>query len=255
MFEKGYKFTVSGALTAALCFFLPMVMVSCGNMASIRVSGWQMAAGMTIGEGYMERKIDGEPIYFIILIAAILLLGLAISFKKSMSLSKARDGVIVFITSVVPLLFLWAKMDDTNQYAMGYGLEMQYQIGFYGISLGFIIAAIGGIVNFRSVSGSGEVNTQTGANQATRSDNPNPLKPTVPNVPVNTNSPDNSVKKPDYYERGKQGGNLDGIPKNEADNAPWFSIDESFKTSAEMQDNCSPDVPSKPSTTENNWFN
>lgn len=152
MFQKGYKFSVSGALLIILCFFLPNVLVSCGSVRIAEISGWQLAAGTDIGSGNSAQHLDGETLLFLIPVGAILILGLAYLASKRGAISKGLDGIGVIIFSVIPVFIAWIKLNDMHQQTMSQGLQVVQvdpQYGFWGIVIGFALAIIGGVMNFR----------------------------------------------------------------------------------------------------------
>ena len=64
-----------GGGVAVLCFFLPWITVSCQGMPlSFSFSGWTLAVGTTIE----NQRIPGEPILFLVVLAAIALIPLSL---------------------------------------------------------------------------------------------------------------------------------------------------------------------------------
>lgn len=163
--STGYKISMPGALIAILLFFLPWVRVSLFEMG-IGINGWQFAAGVAIDDivGDLELsgfagilgldtsgRIPGEPIIFIILVAAILALFLFVfSFRRGMVMP-VPDGIGTIALGTISLLMLLIfcfNVKDLSSELSFMGISsVKIQFGLWGTILSYIAVIIGGILN------------------------------------------------------------------------------------------------------------
>lgn len=146
--SKGHKVGSSGAATAILCFFLPWIMASCGGQTTM-VSGWELAAGKTIGQGVFAQQIEGKPILFLVLLAAFGVLYLAYAAFKRGSLVPTMDGYGLIALGGLPLLILLIQFSGAKDQAAQQGIYLEYQVGLWGVVIGYIAAIVGGVLNLR----------------------------------------------------------------------------------------------------------
>ncbi len=146
--STGHKFSLSGGILVIICFFLPWVLVSCGG-ASVRLSGIQIAAGSSIGEGYYATKIPGRPVIFLVFLAALGALALGYMAWKRGALQTNLDGYGLIALGVIALLILLMEFSGEKDRANQMGTLYQYQIGIYGVVIGNILLIIGGVVNLK----------------------------------------------------------------------------------------------------------
>lgn len=145
--SKGHKVGSGGAAVAILCFFLPWVLVSCGDL-QVKMSGWQLAAGTTIGEGYFAQQIPGKPILFLVFLAGLGVLALAyLAYKRGML--TPIDGYGLIGLGALPLLILLAQFSGSKEQAARQGVYFEYQFGLWGVVVGYIAAIVGGVLNLK----------------------------------------------------------------------------------------------------------
>jgi len=146
--SKGHKVGSSGAALAILCFFLPWMMVSCGGQTT-EVNGWDLASGTVVGSGFAAQQIEGQPILFLVLLAAFGVLALAYFAFKRGSLTPVMDGYGLIALGAVPLLILFFQFSGVKDQAAQQGVYIEYQFGLWGIVIGYIAAIAGGVLNLR----------------------------------------------------------------------------------------------------------
>lgn len=146
--SKGHKVGSSGAALAILCFFMPWMLVSCGGQTA-KISGWQLAAGTTIGSGFSAQQMEGKPILFLALLAAFGVIYLAYSAYKLGSLTPTMDGYGLIALGVLPLLILFISFSGVKDQAAQQGVYVEFQFGLWGAVLGYIAAIAGGVLNLR----------------------------------------------------------------------------------------------------------
>lgn len=149
--SKGYKIGSSGAALAILCFFLPWVLVSCGPL-EVKMSGWQLAVGTTIGESDFAQRIPGKPVLFLVLLAGFGVLALAYLAYKRGTLTLI-DGYGPIGLGVLPLVILLVQFSGSKEQAAQQGLYFEYQFGFWGVVVGYIAVIVGGIFNLKELTG------------------------------------------------------------------------------------------------------
>lgn len=138
-----------GAGVALLCFFLPWITVSCQGMPlSFSFSGWTLAVGTTIE----NQRVPGEPILFVVLLAAILLIPLSL-VARGKTRNEVRNSLVLRgLTSAVPVVLLLYKAGQWNnqvQRQAGGLVRLDYQPWFFLTILAFIAAGIGGFLELR----------------------------------------------------------------------------------------------------------
>ena len=141
--SKGHKVGSSGAALAILCFFMPWILVSCGGQTT-KVNGWDLASGTVIGSGFSAQQIEGKPILFLVLLAALAYF----AFKRG-SLTPVMDGYGLIALGAVPLLILFISFSGAKDQAAQQGVYLEYQIGLWGVVIGYIAAIAGGVLNLR----------------------------------------------------------------------------------------------------------
>lgn len=146
--SKGYKVGGAGASLALLCFFLPWILVSCGSQTT-RISGWGLAAGTSIRAGYTTQPIDGSPILFLVLFAAVGAAALAYFAYKRGRLNKIVDGFGLIAIGVAPLLILLLQFEGYDNSNSQMGIIIELQFGLWGTVLGYLAVITGGVLNLR----------------------------------------------------------------------------------------------------------
>lgn len=147
-FSKGYKLSSSGAALAILCFFLPWMLGSCGGQ-TVTLSGWEMAAGTRVGQGFFVQQMEGTPILFLILLAAFCVIYLAYTAYNRGSLIPIMDGYGPIALGVIPLLILLITFSGVKEQAAQQGIYVEFQFGLWGSVLGYLAAIAGGVLNLR----------------------------------------------------------------------------------------------------------
>ena len=149
---KGHKLASPAAVIGIICFFLPWIMVSCGNQEIVSFSGWELAAGTEVSIGFGQtEQLPGSPELFLVLLPALAVLALAYRALRHGSTSKFYDGTAVIglgaLALVVALLALGGE--DPSELA-AQGITVDYRIGYWGTVLAYIGVTVGGILNIRT---------------------------------------------------------------------------------------------------------
>lgn len=156
---KGHKVASPAAAIAMVCFFLPWVLVSCGNQPITSLSGWELAAGTTLEwMGQKLSPIPGRPLLFLVFLAGIGVLALGYLALRRGSVRKL-DGWGLIALGGLPLLALLTLLSGQNEAveALQEGSDMMAkdlikvdtQYGLWGVILGYIAVIAGGILNLR----------------------------------------------------------------------------------------------------------
>lgn len=150
--STGYKVSASGALAAIMFFFFPWIVTSCGGVR-VEQTGWDLAAGSTINYGFGSEAIPGDPVLFIVLIAAFLVFPLLFFAYQRGMLQPLLDGIGLIATGAIPLfvllLFYLASQSEASDAGL-YGIQVEYQFGLFAVILGYIAVIAGGVMNLRS---------------------------------------------------------------------------------------------------------
>ena len=72
----------SAAGVVLVCFFLPWITVSCEEQELFTLSGWDMSTGTEVDLGFGTEQVEPDLIFFIIPLAAFVVLGLVLSLAS-----------------------------------------------------------------------------------------------------------------------------------------------------------------------------
>ena len=170
--STGYKISTSGAIVVIIFFFMPWVHISLFDIG-LGLNGWKFAAGYAMDDilgdlnvsGFANLlgveavgKLPGEPIIFIILIAAVLVLPLFFFSYQRNTTNLIPDGIGVIVLGIIPLLmllFFYSNMKDLSSQLSFLGISsVKVQLGLWGTILGHVAITIGGILNLLEASNS-----------------------------------------------------------------------------------------------------
>ncbi len=130
----------SGALLVLLFFFLPWILVSCGGQPMGTMSGWELAAGTSLG----GEHVDGNPVVFAFLVIAILALAIAIALRHSIAFAAVE--VFLGIGAIIFLLILYMQMRQEVMQELGGLIRLTPKAGLIGSLIGFFFIATGGAI-------------------------------------------------------------------------------------------------------------
>ncbi len=120
-----------------ICFSLPFVSISCGQM-ELTVNGYQLATGATVD----GQQIDAEPLAMIALLAAIIGLVCGFLWNRSARLAAAVMGVIGFLSVLALRIQIGVQV---HQEAVREGLQglisTKFGAGFFMPLILFLAAA------------------------------------------------------------------------------------------------------------------
>lgn len=146
--SKGHRIGSSGAALAILCFFMPWLLVSCGGQTA-KVSGWDLAAGTTVGVGFSAQQIPGKPILFLVLLAALGVIVLAYLAYKRGALKPKMDGYGLIGLGALALLILFISFSGAKEQGAQQGIYVDFEFGLWGAVLGYLATIVGGVLNLR----------------------------------------------------------------------------------------------------------
>jgi len=158
MLPKGNRIIGPAAAIALVCFFLPWVLVSCGGQPMASFSGWQLAAGGNIQTGFGTQPIEGSPVLFLVLLAAIGCLAL-VYFGYQRQIVTRTGAYIATGLAGASLLILLAKFSGAQSQATQPGVTVKLQYGLWGTVLANVAIIIGAVLDLR------EEGSQTGPNR------------------------------------------------------------------------------------------
>jgi hypothetical protein len=147
-FSKGHKVGSSGAALAILCFFMPWMLVSCSGQTAT-LSGWELAAGTSVGGGFYAQQMEGNPILFLAPLAALGVIAIAYLAYKRGTLTPNSDGYAVIVLGALPLLIFLTSFSGVEAKAAQQGAYVEFQFGFWGAVIGYLAVVAGGVLNLR----------------------------------------------------------------------------------------------------------
>lgn len=120
-----------------MCFMLPFGTVSCMGQ-QLTLHGYQLAFGSTLPDG------SELPIMYSVLAAfSLAALGLFIAF-----FSELISSVIYTVFSAVGIASMWIARDAIEREASAYGLQVNYDEGFYIVLVLYVVLVIYNIFAF-----------------------------------------------------------------------------------------------------------
>jgi hypothetical protein len=134
-------------LVTFICFFLPWITVSCGDIPVVNnISAMELAQGITIN----GQTNEGDPVLY------LLLLGAALLFWAGIKLWNARNGLasvgaLLGSLLVLGIWFLFRKelQDGIDEAAaQGMILTNEWEIGFWGTLVSGIVGSIAALFSF-----------------------------------------------------------------------------------------------------------
>lgn len=102
-----FNFIRAAKLVALLGFFLPWVLVSCSTTPIAKATGLQLATGQMTSLMSNAPPQSGEPNWWVIAVAVLIVAGLAVTFLKWAS---APRGWAVFGTSLAAIACCWITL-------------------------------------------------------------------------------------------------------------------------------------------------
>lgn len=134
-------------LVVFICFFLPWITISCGNMAMVTdVTAMEIANGITVGNQTQE----GNPALYLLLVGAAVIFFAGIKLWSSRN-SPAAVGALLGALLVLAIWFLFRKsvQDAINETAtQGIVLTREWEMGFWGTFVGGVVGGIGALFGF-----------------------------------------------------------------------------------------------------------
>jgi len=149
--KLGHKISFSGALLAIISFFLPWVMVSCNGQTLAEMSGWQLSVGSVDMQALGTSDVgQGSPILFVVLFAAILVIGLIVFIFFKGRIGKVDAPVLIGLSAVAMLVLVVYLISSSSDIQGGeYGIEVKPMIGLFTIFIGYLAVLVGGVFCFR----------------------------------------------------------------------------------------------------------
>lgn len=150
MLSKGSKITGPGAAVAFICFFLPWVLVSCEDQPVATFSGWQLATGGNVQTALGSQPLEGSPILFIVLLAAVGCLALVyFIYRRQFAIrSGAYAALGLAGLSLLILLFKFITAEpDASQNDIAVEIKLRFQYGFWGTVLAYLAIVVGAIMD------------------------------------------------------------------------------------------------------------
>jgi len=141
------KLISPAGLVAFICFFLPWITVSCGNMPVINnASAMELAQGITVN----GQTNEGDPLLYLLLVGAAVLILAGMKLWNDRS-GLASVGALLGSLLVIAIWFLFRKglQDQVAQAAVqGMVLTHEWEIGFWGTFVGGVIGGIATLFSF-----------------------------------------------------------------------------------------------------------
>jgi len=146
--SNGHRLASPAAVFAILFFFMPWMFASCGTQAIGSFSGWDLASGTTMDTGFGAERMPGNPILFLILLSALVVLGLAY-FAWQRGRTNKLDSFGLIGLGILPLALLYLALSGAREDAASEGILIEFMYGLWGTVISFIVVVIGGALNLR----------------------------------------------------------------------------------------------------------
>lgn len=146
--SKGHKVASPGAAVAVVCFFLPWILVSCGGQSVGSFSGWELAAGTTVRAGFSQQNVPGSPLLFLVLLAGLAALAV-VYYAWKRGNATPTDSYALIGLGALPLVILFLQFSQSQSQAAQLGMKVDFQIGLWGVILGYIAVIVGGAIDLQ----------------------------------------------------------------------------------------------------------
>lgn len=143
-------------MVALLGFLLPWVLVSCSTTPVAKATGVQLAMGQMTSLMSNAPPQSGEPNWWVVAAAVLIVIGLAVSFLK---LAQAQRGWAILATSIAALVCCWVTLTaitasaqqqgaaDPSAQQMAAMIRVEAQSGYWVTVVSLLIAAgVGGLI-------------------------------------------------------------------------------------------------------------
>ncbi|MEZ4867540.1 MAG: hypothetical protein R3C14_39805 [Caldilineaceae bacterium] len=141
------KLISPAGLVTLICFFLPWITVSCGNMPVItNASAMELAQGITVN----GQSQEGDPLLYLLLVGAIILLLAGMKLWNARS-ALASTGALLGSLLVVVIWFLFRKgLEEGLAQAAAQGMVLihKWEIGFWGTLVSGLVGGIAALFSF-----------------------------------------------------------------------------------------------------------
>ncbi len=137
----GYRIATPAAVVLLVAFFLPWITVSCAGQPVGQFSGLDLTMGVEGAGGAM-------PDLFLIPLAGLLAIVLAFLAAKNGVIKPALDVFALGALAILPVIVLLLRFYGAQQEAAASGFGLHFRLGFYGVVLGLLGLAAGGIWNW-----------------------------------------------------------------------------------------------------------
>src|SRR5574341_1103909 len=143
-----------GAVGALVCFFLPWMMVSCGDQVRTP-TGWQVAVGGTVETSTGPQDFNGHIFAFLAFVAAVVILLMAL-VGGAMGPSKRRLGIaiaiaIIFLSACSGISLLGFFLKNQTDLTGDVDVIVEYKPAFLGTALGYILALISSMIGLATL--------------------------------------------------------------------------------------------------------
>jgi hypothetical protein len=141
--------SITSALAALICFFLPWLQVSCGGERAFTVSGWQLASGAEV----MGERQGGHAYIFIVplLLVALLVLLIVIAWQgRPRATAAVPEFVVGLLCIAIPIIEYLRLRSQAHSEGGEAVLGVTIRYGFWGMMVCGLLLAVGG---FRSWAG------------------------------------------------------------------------------------------------------
>lgn len=144
MVSNGHKVSAPSAGAILLFFFMPWILASCAGQPVARFSGWQLAAGTDISDGFTTQHISGTPILFVVVAVALIVLGIVYNAAQRGTVTKGDSFALIGL-AVFSLLVIFAQMASAQNDLAREGIDVEFQYGLWFTILGHIGVIAGGV--------------------------------------------------------------------------------------------------------------
>lgn len=132
----------SAAILIVICFFFPWVTISCSGI-EITASGWELATGVQEeGQQVDEEQAEGDALYFIVPIVAIVVLGASFLTFGMARMAYFAGGAVGLAYMAYVYFDFQSDIDEAAQ--QGIALDLDFEIGWWLTLLAFLAVLLAG---------------------------------------------------------------------------------------------------------------
>ncbi|MGH7862222.1 MAG: hypothetical protein ACREOS_08270 [Candidatus Dormibacteraceae bacterium] len=146
------RLTQGSGILLILGFFLPWVTISCGgsSAASLTFSGFQLAAGPTINNGFTTQQLGSSPGLWLVLITGFL--AFLFTYQIASRATAALSTLVAAVISLLIIFIVWSGYAGQRSALINVSLDLGFWLSVAGLA-GMVWGALLGMKSSPNAEG------------------------------------------------------------------------------------------------------